>query len=423
MDELKKWADREEILAVKGPRRSGKTTLLKMLRDWLVSEKGVAEENIIFITFEDLEAREKFSANPKDFINSFIHDPKQKHYFLLDEYHYVKEGGQKLKFLYDTMENVKFVITGSSSMEIAEISKYLVGRVFLFYLFPLNFREFLNAKNSALARIYNEKNSMVRAFLLENKEFEVENDIFVNDLSKHLEDFVTFGGYPDIVKSENIEEKKIVLKNIYETYISRDLEGLLRITYEFKFRKLLSLLSSQTGNMINYNELASSCNSYYKEIMEFLNVLEETYIIKLLRPFHKNLRTELVKNPKVYFIDIGMRNLMINAFTQLDTRVDKGSIMENFVFNELFSIVKDFYKISYWRTLGKAEVDFVLTLGSEIVPCEVKFQPFKKPEIPRSLRSFISAYNPKKAVMFTKNFWGTMDIENTRIKFIPLCYL
>jgi predicted AAA+ superfamily ATPase len=134
LEKVKKWIDRKEIIAIKGCRQSGKTTLLEMLKDWLI-KKGVKEENIVYLTFEDREILEKFSLNPKDFVKRFI-TSEEKYYFLIDEAHYCKDIGQKLKLLYDTYKNIKFVITGSSSLEItSETAKFLVGRMFSFELF------------------------------------------------------------------------------------------------------------------------------------------------------------------------------------------------------------------------------------------------------------------------------------------------
>lgn len=422
LDEIKKWIKRKEIIAIKGPRQSGKTTLLWMIRDFLINEKKIDQSRIIFLTLEDREILEKFILDPKSFIKSFIMNEK-RHYFLLDEFHYLENGGKKLKFLYDTLENTKFIITGSSSLEIVALSKYLVGRVFSFYLLPFNFYEFLRAKDERLARVYKEKRDLARKFLLEGKGFKITKDIFVDDLMKLFYEYVTFGGYPEVIKTSNIETKRIVIKNIYDTYVGRDIIELLKISDVMKFRKLVSILATQIGNMVNYNELSSSCNSYYKEIVEFLNVLEETYILRLVRPFYRNLRTELRKNPKIYFLDIGLRNYMINNFGSLNERVDKGTIIENFVFNSLFDIVKDFGKINYWRTLSKAEVDFILTLGNELVPIEVKFTEIKKPKVSRSYRSFIKSYKPRRGIVLTKNLWGEMKVNNTTVKFIPACYL
>ena len=420
--ELKKWAERREVLAIKGPRQSGKTTLLKLFAEWLEKEKGVRPENSIFLTFEDKEVLEKFALGPKDFIKSFVRG-EEKHYFLLDEFHYAKDGGQKLKLLYDTLENVKFVVTGSSSLEIVALSKHLVGRVFSFYLFPFNFHEFLKARDERIAKIYEKRNSTVRNFILEGKELGIEEDIFLSDMQKFFEEYAVLGGYPEVIKGVDAETKRVVLKNIYETYLGRDVIELLRIQDIFKFRKLVSLLSSQVGSLINYNQLASACDSYYKEVIGLLNVLEETYVIKLVRPFHRNLRTELRKNPKVYFIDAGLRNYIANNFNPLETRSDAGALVENHALLALFNLVKDFGKVNYWRTLSKAEVDFVLSSGEDIIPVEVKYSDFRGPKVSRSFRSFLTAYKPERGVVLTKNFWGEMRTSGTEIKFVPICYM
>jgi len=422
MKKLKKWADRREIYAIKGPRQSGKTTLLFMLRDWLIKEKKVNPERIIFITFEDRENLEKFAASSREFIKSFISDESQKYYFLLDEFQYVENGGKELKLLYDEFENIKFIITGSSSLELtSKTSKYLVGRMFSFYLYPLSFEESLKARDERIARIYKERNDMVKDFIYEGKDFEMKDDIFLKDFQKFFNEYVIFGGYPEVFKAGDIETKKVIIKNIYETYITREIIELLKVHDIFKFRKLVSILSSQLGGMAKYNELASSCDTYYKELVRILEILEETFIIKTIKPFHKNIKTELRKNPKIYFIDLGLRNYAINNFNPLENRVDKGEIVENFVLNQL--LIRDVGKLNYWRTLGKAEMDFVLTIGDEVMPVEVKYMNFKKPKISKSFKSFISAYEPKRALVLTKDFWGKTKFNGTKIAFVPVYYI
>jgi len=421
LEQLKKWMGRKEIYIIKGPRQAGKTTILLILRDWLIKTKKVNPKNIIFITFEDRENLEKFSLDPEAFIRSFILNERQKHYFLLDEFHYVEDGGKKLKLLYDTIENVKFIVTGSSSLELTSAtSKYLVGRMFSFYLFPFSFGEFLRAKDGRLWRIYKKRNELVNNFILKGENFTVEKDIFLKDFEDLLEEFIIFGGYPEVIKTRDEETKRMIIKNIYETYIGREIIELLKIHDVFKFRRLTTLLSSQLGGMINYNELASLCNSYYKEILGLLEVLEETFVIRSIRPFYRNLRTELKKNPKVYFVDSGLRNYVINNFNELEKRVDTGALVENFVLNQLSHLTE---KVNYWRTLGKAEVDFILNIGEEVIPVEVKYATFKKPAISKSFRSFISAYKPSCALIITKDYWDEVKLEKTLIKFIPACYM
>ena len=426
LEKLKKWVDRKEIFAIKGPRQSGKTTLLKMLRYWLIEEKKVKPENIIFITFEDRDVLEKFFLDPKGYLKSFIGERKnERFYFLIDEFHYLKNGGQTLKLLYDIFENVKFIITGSSSLELTgKTAKFLVGRVFSFELWQLNFEEFIKVKSSQFFNVYKEKSELVKNFILEGKDFSFsEKDIFEKDFQKFFEEYAIWGGYPEVIKTNDKETKTIILKNIYDTYITRDIMELLKITDYSRFKTLLALLSSQIGNLINYNNLVRDTQSYFKEIKHYFSILEETYIISLLKPFSTNKISELKKNPKVYFIDMGLRNYILGNFQELLFRPDSGQIVENAVFSQLKFNQEDLYLLKHWRTLGKAEVDFILERKKGIVPIEVKYSSFNFPKISRGFRSFVSEYKPKRAIILTKNFWGELKVNSTFIKFVPVWYL
>ncbi len=423
LNEVKKWIGRREIIAIKGPRQSGKTTLLNMLTEWLEKEKNVKRENIVFITFEDKEILEDFSLNPKDFVKRFVLDESQRYYFLIDEAHYCQDVGQKLKLLYDLYQNIKFIITGSSSLEItSETAKFLVGRLFLFELLPLSFYEFLNTKDKGLAKVFLEKHKLIENFILKGEDFEIaKDDIFIDDLLKYFEEFVLFGGYPEVVKAKSEDEKKIILKNIFNTYLDRDIVSYLQITDTIKFRKLVSLLSMLTGEMIKFESLCNQTKSYFKEITYLTDVLEQTYIIRLIRPFYKNLVTELRKNPKVYFLDYGIRNYAISGFNPLGKRGDAGKLAENFVFNEMKMMGENLF-LNFWRTTAKAEIDFILSNGI-IIPIEVKFEEFRQEKISRSLNSFIKNYSPRFAMVVTKNFWGEKIFNDTKVKFIPVAYL
>ena len=179
------------------------------------------------------------------------------------------------------------------------------------------------------------------------------------------------------------------------------------------------MLSSLVGKMLRYENLTTTCDSYYKEITEWINVLEQTYVVRVVRPFHKNLVTELKKNPKLYFVDSGLRNYPLGEFSSFFVRSDRGEIAENFVFNQLNYIFEE--KINFWRTTSKAEVDFVV-VGSTLIPIEVKFKELKKEKISKSFHSFINSYFPKLAVVVTKSFWGEKRVGKTLVKFIPIAY-
>ena len=412
---LMKWLERREAYAIRGPRQSGKTTVLKILQERL------KRKNVVFMNFEDPDVLEAFETNPKRYVKSFM-VKEGRYYFLMDEYHYVKDPGKKLKLLYDTFENAKFIVTGSSSLELSgAMAKFLVGRVFFFELFPFSFHEFLVAKNERLARIYEEKNKLVKEFLVEGK-ISLEKDIFLKEFTPLFNEYLIFGGYPAVIKAEDYETKKVILKNIYDTYISKDVVEFLKISDAFKYRCVVRALATLIGNLLNYTELCSVCQSYYKEVKRTISILSETYIVKIIRPFYRNPITELRKNPKIYFYDLGLRNYIIGNFNPLEKRTDAGALIENFVFLSLRNSFPD-RTINYWRTIAKAEVDFILRQDEQIIPIEVKYQTFKQPKISRSLRSFIKTYKPKMAMVATKDFWGKEKFQDTTVMFAPACYL
>ncbi len=417
LPKLDRWIDRREAYAIKGPRQSGKTTILKQL------QKSLVQKQVVFLNFEDPDVLEPFEANPKEYIRSYI-SASERVFILMDEYQYVKECGKKLKLLYDTFENAKFIITGSSSLELCgEMAKYLVGRVFFFELLPFNFHEFLTTKNARLARIYQEKNLQIENFLVHGTAPPLEtNDIFHSEFKPLLEEFLIYGGYPAVVTAKDAETKRVILKNIYDTYVSKDVIHFLRVSDPSRYRCIVRTLAALTGKMLSYNDVCSTCQSYYKETKKTIAMLQETYIAQIIQPFHKNPLTELKKNPKVYFYDLGLRNHVLSNFNQIEKRTDTGQLVENHVLRALSSNFPNSL-INYWRTTNKAEVDFVLHLDDEIVPIEAKYATFQEPKISRSFRSFLDTYHPQKAIVVTREYWNIEKSGQTTILFAPAHYI
>jgi hypothetical protein len=419
---LEKRAADDKILAIRGARQTGKSTLLNLLAESLKRNK-VNAENITYLTFEDPQVLDDFVKDPRALLGSYIKGAAPRHYFLLDEVQYDKGAGKRLKLIVDTMKDIKVIITGSSSLEISQISKFLVGRVYLYDLYGLSFGEYLRYADERLSKIYMKGNRSLR-LLLEGKRKNLEiESVSLSVIGRELNNYIIYGSYPEVAKHKSPDEKIEVIKNIYTTYIGKDVTSLLGITDSASFRKVLGMLSVGIGSLVNYNELATETQTYYKQLIGYICALEETYITRMMRPFHKSLRTELRKNPKIYLLDTGLRNYLINNFNDLDKRDDSGHLVENFVFNELYRNLQPNQQLNFWRTLAKAEVDFVFTTGSAIVPIEVKFSSFRKPEVGRGMRSFIDTYRPKTAIIATKDFIGTMSIEKTRVFFVPVAFL
>jgi len=153
-----------------------------------------------------------------------------------------------------------------------------------------------------------------------------------------------------------------------------------------------------------------------------ISILSETYIISLIQPFYRNPITELRKVPKVYFFDLGLRNYIVDNFNPLEKRTDSGALVENLVFLSLKNRFPE-AAINYWRTIAKAEVDFVLRIRDDTVPIEVKYQGFKEPKVSRSLLNFIKSYETERAVVVTRDFWSKTKINDTTILFTPAYYL
>jgi hypothetical protein len=425
--EITEYLERKEYIAITGPRQSGKTTLLEMLKKYLIEVSGVSPERVTMITFEDRIQLMEFERAPVEYVKSYMTEKAgEKRYLLIDEFQYAEDGGQKLKFVFDSVPDLKIIITGSSSLEIkAHIGKYMVGRIFDFNLLPFCFGEFLRAKDGRSEKIYRDRNDRLLSYLFEMKDpgFDRDKDVFHESMLRHYEEHCVYGGYPQAVLSEQKEIKRKVIASIYNNYVLKDIRSFLELDTEQNIFLLTRALSAQVGSTVVYKNLSNTCNMGFRELKYHLKMLEETFILKAVRPFFRNRQKELVKNPKIYLLDNGFRNYLMENFNSLDARADKGPLVENSVYirlNELFGGVG---KINFWRTKGGAEVDFVLHLGEEIIPVEVKFAPMNSPEVTRSFDSFIHSFKPGRGIILTRDLFGKTRRNGTEIVFIPVYYL
>jgi hypothetical protein len=343
-----------EIIAIIGSRQCGKTTLLKR-----ICEK-VGNSN--FVSFESIDILELFEKNTAGFINLYVKDKK---YLFIDEFQYAKNGGKKLKYIFDNYK-IKIFLFGSSSIDLTvNALRFLVGRIFIFELFTLDFAEFISYKDSNYSVLLEEGNKFFDKLV-----FRKPVNIIDNQLMNYFDEYLIYGGYPRVILSNNIEEKKEVLKNIYNTYFLREVKDVLGLIEDFKLNKLIKALSLQAGNLIEYNELSRLSELSFPTLKKYLNFLEKTFIVSFLKPYYNNKRLEIVKNPKVYFFDSGLRNVIANDFRAIEVRNDAGGLIENGVFSQL---IKNGRRINFWRTKQGKEKDFIIELeGGKIVGIEIK---------------------------------------------------
>ena len=395
-----------EITLIIGPRQVGKTTLLLQLKNYLIKEKHYSEQNILFFNLDLITDKAEIGDQ-----TSFIHLLKESLrsikitplFVFIDEAQRLENAGIFFKGIYDLGLPVKFVLTGSSALEIrAKIHESLMGRKRVFHLYPLTFYEYLKYQDSFLAKLILEKqiSSYRQKHILE-----------------HLFRFIIYGGYPRVALEENPKQQIQLLKEIHSSYIEKDIIGFLKIKEPLTFIKLFMLLSEGIGQLVNLRELSNTINIVYRTLEKYIGTLEKTFILRQFPPFFKNLRKELTKMPKIYFLDTGLRNFALNSFENFDVRQDKGALLENFIFSEIFKQTD--LKLHFWRTKEKAEVDFILTdYVKTILPIEAKAIALKSPQISRSFRSFVNHYQPNMGLIVNLGFQGKIKLGRTNIHFI-----
>src|SRR3989338_2835605 len=386
LNKIKKVIDRDEFIILVGARQTGKTSLLFLIKEFY-ENKGVEAS---YFNLENPEHLKILNDHP---FNIFDLLPKRpaKQIVLIDEIQYLADPSNFLKLLYDDRrKEIKIIATGSSSFYMdRKFKDSLVGRKFIFNIYPLNFNEFLE---------FNGETEMAEA-----KPAKKLTSYYQTKLLKLWEQYIIYGGYPKVALAREEELKKILIEDIGSSYIKKDaLEAGIKNTE--KYYALIKILAGQTGQLMNSQELANTLNIAHKTVEEYLYIMARSYQLAFIRPFYKNLRKELTKMPKAYFYDLGLRNFFLDDFSSLDKRPDKGAYLENLVFTEFLKRGDSLDNIKYWRTQDKKEVDFII--GREAY--EIKYNLKRKAS---GYKKFIEQYPEIKFSMVSredviKKFYG-----------------
>ena len=351
---IKIFIDSEDVIVLHGARQVGKTSILRYLQNELTTQK----KNVLYIDLEDLRFVELLNSGVEDLIRylkekNFLN--KSLLYLFIDEIQYLNNPSNFLKLMHDHYAGkIKLFVSGSSSFEIkSKFKESLVGRTINFEIYPLSFREFLFFKGYKI-----------------NLHKEILSGLTIEELKKLYKEYVLYGGYPAIVLEEDVSKKELHLQQIVHTYIRKDIRDLANIKDILKFNKLLEILSEQSGKLLNVVELASTARLSRATIENYLFLMENTYILRLLRPFSYNLRSELFKTPKVFFCDTGIANLL---WLKTFSKTILGNMFETSIFSELIKR-KTNEELFFWRTQDKKEIDFIMKKGKKILPVEVKLK-------------------------------------------------
>jgi uncharacterized protein len=349
-----------KAIIIVGPRQVGKTTLI---------ENILKNEAHLFLDADDPTVRNLLTNPNTEQLKNII--GKNKIVFI-DEAQRIENIGITLKIITDKFKDVQLLVSGSSAFELkTKINEPLTGRKWEYQLFPISWKEF-------------------------------EDNIGFVKAEQHLEMRLIFGMYPDVIN--NTDEAFEVLKELANSYLYKDILAFGNIRKPEILEKLLQALALQMGSEVSYNELSQLLGIDKNTVSNYIDILEEAFVIFKLKSFSRNLRNEIKTNQKIYFYDNGIRNMVIGNFNALDLRQDKGALWENFLISERMKKISYENKLTkpyFWRTTQQQEIDYVEDDAGKITGYEIKWNEKAKVKIPKV---FNEMYETEVMVLTKENF-------------------
>jgi len=383
-NKLVKEIKSQQIISLIGLRRTGKTTILKQLIDYLIQEK-VKRENIIFYSFD--ENQPKIADVIQDYENSVgktILETKERIYIFLDEIQKLKNWQNQIKYYYDNYKNIKFFVSGSSSLFIKkQTQESLAGRIYEFILEPLSFDEFLIFRNR--------DDLLKKPDLLQDS---IKNEFLRYQKRQFIE-----------IVNETKERTANYTKSIVEKIVYQDIPKIFPIDQEELLIRILKIVASNPGLMSNYGSLSQELGINRVTISNYFFYLEESFLVKKLYNFSKNMLTSEKRMKKFYLTSTSF-------FPFLNDDVNEAKLIENLI---VVAINAHFF----WRTPQNYEVDVVLNEKGKITPVEVKYKEHITKKDLKNLVRFCKKFNLANAVVITKDSLEEKRIGKIKIKLIP----
>lgn len=406
--DVQKYMKTKQIIAIVGLRRVGKTVLMKQTIKELLSKNK--KENIFYFLFDELIAQ-----NPEilgDIVDYYLKTIAKdgRKYIFLDEIQKVPYWQDVLKRFYDTREDIKFVISGSSSLRIKKSKESLAGRMFDFYLPILTFREFLEMNGLRIEKVeldFDELKKIYEANINKKPVFD-----------KMFSEYILKGAFPEIAKEENEEIIKNYIKNsVVENIILGDIPAVFDVKKKDVLYSILEYCSKETSNLLDITNLAKILNVNYHTSKSYIFYLMNSFIIDIVYNYSKSIAKQLRKNKKVHVAHPSITiTLMKYSKDVLNIEEIIGRYVETIVFQHSKFISE---RIFFWRTPQKEEVDIVLDTGI-LLPIEVKYRNRIESSDTDSIVKFMKTYKLKKGIVVTKDFFEEKEIDGKRILFVPV---
>jgi len=360
-----------KAILIFGPRQTGKTTLLRQITDKL-------EKSVLWLDAEEAIIRSQLSETNIAALKKLFGNHKV---VVIDEAQKVANIGSTLKLITDHIGDVQLLVSGSSALELAqETSEPLTGRKFEFFLFPLSYGELVYHQG------WIEEQRMRDQRLI-------------------------FGAYPEVVTTTNNTAELLSL--LAGSYLYKDIFKFRDLRRPELLEKLLQALALQLASQVSYHEIGQTIGADTETVKRYVDLLEKTFVVFRLPSFSRNLRNELKKSRKIYFYDNGIRNALLNNFSPLELRQDKGALWENYLVNERMKythytgIRANRY---FWRTQQQQEIDYIEERDGKLFAFEFKWK--GKPGLKAPL-TFIKAYPEHEFRVVTPEtvdqFIGTTD--------------
>ena len=341
-DLIEKRLYRNKAIIVVGPRRVGKTTLLRML----VAD---TQRKVLMWNCDEPDVRRKLAEPTSTELQAEIGDSDL---ILIDEAQRVRNIGITLKLMIDNFPEKQLVVTGSSAIELSNsINEPLTGRKYEYVMYPFSTEELIN-------------------------EFGAQEE------RRMLERRLVYGSYPEVVN--NAGEEREVLTDLVGSYLYKDIFSFQDVRKPEIIEQLLQALALQVGSEVSFSELGRLLGMNSVTVQRYIDLLEKSFVVFHLRSFSRNVRTELKKSRKIYFWDNGVRNAVIGDFKTLGLRTDVGALWENYVISERLkhNAYSSFYGKSYfWRTQLQQEVDYVEDIDGVLHAYEFKWSKTKQPRL------------------------------------------